>query len=273
MLVKRLKTAGVYWVEDQAAQMGAALAYYTLFSLAPLLVIVIAITGQVYGTEAASEQILRWVRQSLNEESAAAVQTLLENSRHLPEGLGPWLLGLGTLLFGAVGVFTQLRASLDRIWRIQPPPAQGVVAGLIKNHLLALLMVLLSSAFVLVLLAGSTMLNFLLRHGEKLLPGEHWGWRLVDFLVSALLIVLLFAFTYRFMSDGMVRYRHVWGGAVVGAVLFTLGKMVIGFYLAHSQVTSGFGAASSLVALLIWVYYSAQIFLFGAEVIRVRLNP
>jgi membrane protein len=272
MLFQRLKTAGAYWIEDQAAQMGAALAYYALFSLAPLLVIVITIAGQVYGAEATRERIVEWVRQAFSEDSAAAVQTLLENYRHLPEGVGPWLLGLGTIVFGAVGVFTQLQASLNRIWRIQPPPAQGIVAGVIKNHLLAFLMVLLSSVFVLLLLASSTVLTLLLQRGRELLPGEHWVWRLADFLVSWLLILLLFAFTYRFMSDGAIRYRHVWGGAVISAILFTAGKMIIGFYLAHSPVTSGFGAAGSLVALLIWVYYSAQIFLFGAEIIRVRLN-
>jgi membrane protein len=142
----------------------------------------------------------------------------------------------------------------------------------VKNHLLALLMVLLTSCFVLMLLAGSTALTMLLHYGEGLLPGGHWAWRATDFAVSSLLLLLLFAFAYRFLSDGAVRYRHVWGGALVSAVLFAVGKQAIGFYLAHSHVTAGFGAAGSVVVLLIWVYYTAQIFFFGAEVIRVRLG-
>jgi membrane protein len=271
MLFKRLRTAWTYWVDDDAAQMGAALAYYALFSLAPLLIIIIAIAGQVYGTEATRAQIVEWIDQFSSKESAVAVQTLLKNRHPLAESFWPWLLGLATIIFGAVGVFTQLRASLNRIWRFPPPPTQGVIVRVVKDHLLALVMVLLSSVFVVLLLAGSTALA-LLPKVESLPPGEHWAWSLMYFVGSALVLLFVFAFTYRFMSDGAVRYRHVWGGAFVSAILFTVGKMAIGFYLAHSQVISVFGAAGSLVALLIWVYYSAQIFFFGAEIIRLRLG-
>jgi membrane protein len=272
MLLKRLKTAGAYWVEDQAAQMGAAVAYYALFSIAPLLIIVSAIAGQAYGTQAAREHMIAWIRHSISEESAAAVQSLLDNCRQPPDGVGPWLVGLGALIFGAVGVFTQLRASLHRIWRVKAPPAQGMVSGYIKSYLLAILMLLVSSVFFLLMIVESMVPPLLFQEGGEMSIGENWRWRLVDFGASSFLILLLMAFTYRFMSDGTVRYRYIWGGAFINAVLFTIGKMAIGFYLAHSQVTSGFGPAGSLVVLLIWVYYCAQIFFFGAEVIRVRLN-
>jgi membrane protein len=271
MLVKGLKTAGVYWVEDQAAQMGAALAYYALFSFAPLLVIASAVAGRVYGSEASREQVVSWVRHSISAESADAVQSLLANYRELPDGFWPWLLSLASIVIGAVGLFTQLRAALNRIWRFPRPPTRGIVAGLVQDYLLALLMVLLTSVFVLLLLASSTILTLLLQTEDRL-PGENWVWRLADFLASSLLILLLFAFTYRFLSDGAVSYRHVLGGAFVSAVLFTVGKMALAFYLAHAHVLATFGPAGSLVVLLIWVYYSAQIFFFGAEVIRVRLN-
>jgi membrane protein len=271
MVLKRLRKACTYWVEDQASQMGAALAYYALFSLAPLLMIAIAVTGQVYGADHTREKLVEWVRDVGNEETATAIQILLDNQRQLPSSLGPWMISLATLLIGAIGMFTQLQTSLGRIWRLQNPD-QGVVVGLVRMHLLAFLMVLFTCAAVLVLLTGSTVLSVILSQAGHLLPGSHWSWRGVDFGVSALAVLLLLAFTYRFLSDGTVRYIHVWEGALVSAVLFTLGKMLIGFYLAHSQVMTAFGAAGSLVALLIWVYYSAQIFFFGAEVIRVRLN-
>ena len=271
MLFKQLRTAAKYWVEDQAGQMGAALAYYALFSLAPLLIIAITIAGQIYGPQATRAQILEWIQQANGKEVADAVRTLLENQKPLADSFWPWLLGLSAIVFGAVSLFTQLRASLDRIWRFPPPPTHGIIVRVVRDYLLALLMVLSTCAFVVLLLASSTLVA-LLHRVEFLPPGEHWAWRLGDFVASALLLLLLFAFTYRFMSDGAIQYRHVWTGALVSAVLFTLGKMAIGFYLAHSQVMSAFGAAGSLVALLVWVYYSAQIFFFGAEIIRVRLG-
>jgi membrane protein len=271
-LFKSLRTAGVYWVEDQAALLGAALAYYALFSFAPLLIIASNIAGQVYGTQTARRSLIHWVEHEAGSASAEAVQTLLDNYRPLPGGLWPWLLGVASILFGAVGLFTQLRASLNRIWRFQHPPSRGIIAGFVQDYLLAVLMVLFTCVFVLLLLAGSTALTVMLYLNQDQFPGDHWVWQLADFLVSSSLLLMLFAFTYRFLSDGAVRYRHVLGGAAVSAALFTVGKMALGFYLAHAQVVAMFGPAGSLVVLLIWVYYSAQIFLYGAEVIRVRMN-
>jgi len=272
MIVQRLKTAAVYWVEDQAAQMGAALAYYTLFSLAPILIIALAIAGQAFGDSAAQGQVIARIRDFIGDESAATVQTMLENFRHLPSGVGPALLGIGSLLFGALSLFTQLRASLHRIWRLQPPPTQGLVLGTLKTYLTAFVMVQLSSIFVLLLLTASMVLVAVQLWWQEYLPGEAWMWHSVDFLASTLLILLLFAFTFRFMSEGQVPYRHIWGGAFVSALLFCVGKVLIGWYLGYSQLGSTYGAAGSLVVFLAWVYYSAQIFFFGAEIIRVRLG-
>jgi membrane protein len=270
MFVQRLKTAGAYWIEDQAAQMGAALAYYTLFSLAPLLIIALAIASQAYGEETARGEVIGHIRDFSGEESAGAVQTMLENFRKLPTGAGPAIVGLVSLLFGALGVFTQLRASLHRIWRLEEPPAQGIFLGLVKNYLLAFVMVQLMSLFVLLMLTTSTVLVAIQRWWRDFLPGDKWAWYAGYFAASTLLLTLLFAFTFRFMSDGRIPYRQLWRGALVGAVLFSVGKLLIGWYLGYSQLASAYGAAGSLVVFLAWMYYSAQIFFFGAEVVRVQ---
>jgi membrane protein len=270
-VLRTLKTAGVYWAEDQASLLGAALAYYTLFSLAPLLFIAIAVAGLVYGEAATRGQVVEQVRGLIGPESAAAVQMLLENVRHASPD--PWTaaVGLASLWYGALGVFTNLHGSLGRIWRLKPR-SQYFLLGILKNYLLAFLMVLVSCIFVLALLTASTVGTAVWEWWRLRLPWVAWAWPLTDLATSGTLFVLLFAFTYRFLSDGQVPYRHVWGGAAVSAVLFTLGKMGIGLYLSRSLLSSAYGAAGSVVVFLVWVYYSAQIFFFGAEVIRVRLG-
>lgn len=264
-----LKTAGFNWVTDQAAQMGAALAYYTLFSFAPLLFIALFITGQIYGDAAARGEVVDKIRGFIGDDSASAVQTMLENF-HRPQHSGPAaIVGIASLIFGSLGVFTQLRTSLNRIWGFKAHE-QRFLIGLLKDYLLAFVMVLVTSVFFLALLTASAFLNFLIEWARDLIPGDAWAWRLADFLISSWLITLLFAFTYRFMSEGHIRYADIWIGAIISAVLFSIGKMVIGFYLGYTHLASAFGAAGSLVVFLAWVYYSAQIFFFGAEIIRVR---
>jgi membrane protein len=270
-LYRTLKTAVIYWVEDSAAQMGAALAYYLLFSLAPILLIAIAVAGLVFGEAAAQGHVVAKIGAFIGEESSATVETMLENFRQPAEG--PWaaIVSGASLWYGALGVFTQLRSSLSRIWRLKPM-SQYVIAGFLKDYLLAFVMVLVSSTFVLTLLTASTCLTAVLTWSSILIPISRWVCELADFLLSWFLVGLMFGLTYRFMSDGQVRYGQVWGGAIMAAMLFAVGKMAIGFYLAHSLLSSAYGAAGSLVVFLVWVYYSAQIFFFGAEVIRVRLE-
>jgi membrane protein len=272
MFFKRLKTASTYWVDDQASQMGAALAYYMLFSLAPLLIIALAVAGQAFGEDAARSHVLDRVHEFFGEEGAYTVQTMLDNFSKVPAGMAPAVVALVALLFGALNVFTQLRASLHRIWRIEAPPTQGLILGMVKNYLLAFLMVQVSSLFILLLLLTSTFLAALEYWAKDLLPGAAWMWQGGDFVASTLLITLLFAFTFRFMSDGQVRYKQLWGGAFTGALLFCVGKLLIGWYLGYSRLGSAYGAAGSLVVFLVWVYYSAQIFFFGAEVVRTELG-
>lgn len=275
MILRRLyetfKSACAFWVEDGASQMGAALAYYALFSLAPLLFIAIAVAGVVYGEAAARGHVVERIRDLIGSEGASTVQTMLENFRY--PAAQPWAaaVGVATMWYGAMGVFTQLRSSLTRIWRLKPK-SESVVGGFVKDYLLAFLMVLVTSIFILLLLTASTVMAVVWEWWRVQVPAATWAWPLADFLTCASLFLLLFAFTYRFMSDGRIPYRYVWGGAAVSAVLFSLGKMAISFYLSHSLLASAYGAAGSLVVFLVWVYYSGQIFFFGAEIIRARLE-
>jgi membrane protein len=272
MLIKTLKKAGTYWVEDDAAQMGAALAYYMLFSFAPLLIMAIAVAGLVYGEDAARGRIVDLIGDFIDADSAKAVQTMLENFRQPPTNIIPAVIGIASLVYGSLGVFRQLRESLHRMWRLTRPSSQGVIREMIKSYLLAFLMALLTIIFILLLLTSSTVLTLFLHWSGQQTTQEGWTWRGGEFLLSTLLVTVLFAFTFRFMSDGRVRYRHVWPGAAVGAVLFTAGKTLIGYYLGRVHLASAYGVAGSLVVFLTWVYYSSQIFFFGAEVVRVRLE-
>jgi membrane protein len=272
MLFRTIRKAGTYWIEDDAAQMGAALAYYMLFSFAPLLIMAIAVAGLIYGEDAAKGRVVELIGDFIDADSAKAVQTMLENFSHLPANFIPAVIGLVSLVYGSLGVFRQLRWSLHRIWRLTRLPSQGVIREMIKSYLLAFLMVLLTIIFILLLLTSSTFLTVVLHWSGQPRDSEGWTWFLGEFLVSTLLVTVLFAFTFRFMSDGRVRYRHIWGGALVGAVLFTAGKSLIGYYLGRVHLASAYGVAGSLVVFLSWVYYSSQIFFFGAEIVRVRLE-
>lgn len=269
--IHTVKTAGYYFVEDGASQMGAAVAYYSLFSIAPLLIIAIAVAGLAFGEEEARARVVSQISGVMGKEGTYAVEVMLKNFRQPPDN--PWaaVVGLASLWYGAISVFTQLRVSLCRIWRVQPA-SQHVVVGFIKDYLLAFLMVLVSNVFVLLLLAASTVLSVLLAWWTRLVPQGQWLMPVADFGVSSFLFGVLFAMTYRFMSEGQVGYRKTWLGAAVAAMLFAVGKMAIAYYLAHVQIASVYGAAGSLVIFLIWVYYSSQIFFFGAEIIRVRLG-
>jgi membrane protein len=274
-MMRRLKAAGEGWVEDQAAQMGAALAYYTLFSLTPLLIIAIAIIGSIHGEVQTREQVVSQVREFLGNDSALAVEDLIDNFHIRKTSAGHSLttsiVGVLSLWFGATGMFTSLRSSLGRIWRL-PPVRENLFVGLIKTYLLAVVMVFVTCVFLIALLLVSTALPLLAQRWGEQFPALPWSGPIVYFGLSTFLLMLLFAFTFRFLSDGRIPYRHLWSGAFVSAVLFTVGKMVIGLYLSYANLASAYGAAGSLVVFLAWVYYSAQILFFGAEVIRCGLG-
>jgi len=260
-----VKQAAEAWIDDYAPSMGAALAYYTAFSLAPLLLIVIAIAGLVFGAEAARGEIFGQLTSLMGSDAAAAVEGMLASVSKPSEGIAATLVGAVVLLIGATSVFGELQDALDRIWRAPARPKAGGVWGLVRARLLSFGMIF-GLAFLL-------MVSLVLSAGMAAL-GKWWGaWfaefevvvQLVNAVLSFGLTGAVFAFIYKFMPRVRIQWRDVWLGAGVTALLFTLGKTLIGLYIGKTGVASGFGAAGSLVVLLVWVYYSAQVFLMGAE--------
>lgn len=258
------KNAITAWIDDFAPSMGAALAYYTIFSLAPMLVIVIAIAGFFFGHEAAQGEIVEQLHGLVGDTAAAAVEALLKSASRPGQGLIAASIGIVTLLIGASAVFAELQSALDRIWKVQTKK-KGGLRGLVFKRLLSFGMVLGLGFMLLV----SLILSAALAAFAKWWSGMLGGWTIVlealNFLVSFGVVTGLFAMIYKFMPSIRIPWRDVWVGALVTALLFTIGKSAIGVYLGTTNMASGFGAAGSLVVLLAWIYYSAQIFLLGAE--------
>ncbi len=266
------KTAVKAWVDDSAPSMGAALSYYMLFSLAPLLIIVIAVAGLVFGQEAAQGEIVAQLRGIMGEEGGVAVEGLLKAVREPAKGVVATIVGIAILLLGATAIFAELQSALDRIWRVPASKEESGIWHLLRTRLLSFGLVLGLGFLLMVSLVVSAALAAL---------GNWWGgwfagWdvllEILNFAVSLAIFTLLFAMIYKMMPRARIPWRDVWTGAAVTALLFTLGKMLIGLYLGKSSLASGFGAAGSLVVLIAWVYYSAQIFLFGAEYTWVYAN-
>jgi membrane protein len=244
------------WSDDYAPSMGAALAYYTLFSIAPLLLIVIAVAGFAFGAEAARGEIFEQLSGLMGASGAQAIEDLLRSADRPGAGTLAMLAGVVTLLMGATAVFGELQNSLDRIWRAPARKQQQGWLNLVRSRLLSFGMILAIAFLLMVSLALSAVLSAI---------GE---WRLLDTAASFALVTLLFAAIYKIIPRVRIAWRDVWVGAAVTAALFALGKFLIGLYLGKSSVASAFGAAGSLVAVMVWVYYSAQIFLLGAEFTR-----
>jgi membrane protein len=263
------KDAGSQWLEHKAPRLGAALAYYTAFSLAPLLVIVIGIVGLVFGREAASGQIADQMESVVGKDGAKAIETMVANASEPTSGVVATLIGIVMLLVGALGLFGQLQDALNTVWEVQPKPGRGW-RGFIRDRFLSFSMVL-GTAFLLlmslVVSAALAALDGMLGEWGATLLGQalHIG-------VSFFVFTLLFAMIYRFLPDAKISWRDVWFGAAFTTVLFVLGKFLIGLYLGKSGTASAYGAAGSLAALLIWLYYSSQIFLFGAELTQAFAN-
>jgi len=264
-----IKSTVTEWINDKVPQMGAALAYYTVFSIAPFLVIVISVAGLIFGDEAARRAIADEITRTVGPEVAGAIDKLLANAA-TPQGYTiATVVGVIVLLFGASGVFVQLQDSLNTIWKVVPKPGRGFM-GVVRDRILSLAAVLGTGFLLLVSLVFSAALSALTKHlATDSLPGGLQFWQVINDLVSLGFITLLFALIYKVLPDAKIAWRHVWTGAAITAVLFTIGKTLIGFYLGQSSTTSVFGAAGSLVIILVWVYYSAQIVLFGAEFTRV----
>jgi membrane protein len=264
-----IKEAGSEWLEDKAPRLGAALAYYTIFSLAPLLVIVIGVAGLIFGQDIARSQVLNQIQGLIGEQGGEAIRSMVENaSKPTAGGVGA-VLGIIMLLFGAAGLFGQLQDALNTVWGVQPKPGGGIW-GFIRERFLSFTMVL----GITFLLLTSLLVSAGLAAFVQLLGNWQAGWlgHAVNEVVSLVVITLLFALLFRFLPDAEIAWKDVWLGAAITALLFEVGKFLIGLYLGHSGVASAYGAAGSLAVLLVWLYYSGQIFLFGAEFTKVYAN-
>lgn len=260
------------WMDDYAPSMGAALSYYTLFSLAPLLVLIIAITGMVFGQDAAQGAIIAQLQGIMGEEGASAVQGLLQAAREPSTGIVASIVGGVLLLMGATAIFAELQTDLDRIWKVPAKAKPSGIWGWLRSRVLSFGLVL-GLAFMLMLSlvvsAGLAAAGDWLGGGstaESVLASA------LNFIASLAIFTVLFAMIYKLMPTAKISWHDVWMGSAVTALLFNVGKSLIALYLAKSSVASGFGAAGSFVILIAWFYYSAQIFLFGAEYTWVYAN-
>lgn len=261
LLVKKAASA---WLEDYAPSMGAALSYYTVFSLAPVLLIVIAVAGLVFGQDAARGALLEQIAALMGPDAAMAIQGILASVSKPSQGALATVIGVVVLLIGATTVFGELQDALDRIWRA-PARKSGGLWGLLRARLLSFGMILAIAFLLMVSLVVGAAVSAL---------GKWWapifgGWEIlaqgVTFVFALIVTTVAFALIYKLMPRVKVRWHDVWIGAFVMAVMFSLGRFLIGLYIGKSGIASGFGAAGSLVIIFVWVYYSAQIFLMGAE--------
>jgi len=244
--------------------MGAALSYYTVFSLAPLLIIVIAVAGVVFGQEVVQGEIFAQLQGLLGDEGAAAVQDMLKSANGPKSGMLATVVGVGLLVFGATSVFAELQTDLDRIWKVPLREDPGMWA-LVRDRMLSFGMVLGVGFLLLVSLIVSAALSAFGRWSQSWLAGPEGMMQAINFLVSFALITGLFAMIYKILPRAPIAWRDVWIGSAFTALLFTIGKFAIGLYIGRSHLSAAYGAAGSLVVVLVWVYYAAQIFLLGAE--------
>lgn len=267
-----LKQTAQSWLDDYAPSMGAALAYYTLFSLAPLLLIVISVAGLIFGEDAARGEIAHQLSAMMGDTGAKAVQDLLTSVDRPVEGSLATLLGLLMLFVGATTVFGELQNALDRIWRVPVSASSPGWLTLVRARLLSFGMILAIGFLLMVSLVVSAALGVMSNWLQPMFGAWVTVAAMVNAIGSFLLVSTLFALIYKVMPRAQVQWQDVWTGALFTATLFTFGKFLIGLYIGRSGVISGFGAAGSLVVVLLWVYYSAQIFLMGAEFTWVYAN-
>jgi membrane protein len=256
------------WYQDRAQRLGAALAYYTVFALAPSLVIVIGVAGLVFGRETAQGHILEQIRDLVGEQGAQVVEATIQSAQDPKASVTAISLGLMTLVFGLWGVFSELQDALNTIWGVTPKPGRGVM-GVLKDRVWSFALVVGIGFVLLVSLALTALLAMLGTYFGHLLPLPTVLLQTINFAISFVVITVLFAFTFKLLPDVKVAWQDVWLGAAVTSVLFSVGKLLIGLYLGKSGVASVFGAAGSLVVILVWVYYSAQILYLGAEFTKV----
>jgi membrane protein len=259
-----LKETGAAWDEDNVARLAASLAYYTLLSIAPLIVLAVATAGLVFGQDAARQHIAGELVGVVGSGAGDAVQSIAQNAKAPGAGVVSVAVGLVVLLFGASGVFGELQSALNTVWGVAPKPGRGIW-GIIKDRFFSFTLVIGVAFLLLVSLILSAALSWLGAFFERVLPGGGPVWQVINFVISLAVIAALFALMFKKLPDAQTRWRDVWVGAAVTAGLFTLGKFLLGLYLGSAGVSSAYGAAGSIVALVVWVFYSSQVLLTGAE--------
>lgn len=293
-----LKDTFSEWSDDKAPRLGAALAYYTVFSISPLLIIVVAMAGFVFGRDAVQGQIVEQIQGLVGKDGAKVIQTMIQSAHKPSSNVIVTVIGIVTLILGAAGVFNELQDALNTIWKVAPkqgssametirsylktfrrsgfnrPSAQlkslfRVLIPSLRDRLMSFTVVLGVGFLLLVSLVLSAGLSALGKFLSGLLPGFIHVMQVLNFIVSFGVITVLFAMIYKILPDVEIKWKNVWMGAALTSLLFTIGKFLIGLYIGNSSVASSYGAAGSLVIILIWVYYAAQILFFGAEFTKV----
>jgi membrane protein len=266
-LTDLFKQAGAAWLDDDAPTLGAALAFYTLFSLAPVLIVAVSVAGFAFGEKAAQGEIVRQFQGLMGTQGASAIEAILQSTNRPGLGVLATALGLVAILVGASGAFNELQDALNIIWKVHSTKSFWRVA--LRHRFFSLGLVVATGFLLLTSLVITASLSAAERLVGTLLPVSIIVLQSINFVFSFVVITLLFGLIFKLIPDATIPWRNVWMGAAVTSLLFTVGKVLIGFYLGHSALTSAYGAAASLVVFLIWIYYSAQILLFGAEITHV----
>ncbi len=258
-----LKTAASRWFERDAFEHAGALGFCTLFSLAPLVIIVVAIVGIVFGEDAASGQISLAITDLVGPQAAAAVEEAVRRSRLEEAGLLPTIMGVGALIFGATTVFAQMQSALNHFWGVKSKPARSGILTFVTVRLLSLGMVLIIGFLMLTSFVLSLGITGVVEHAQEWIPIPGFAVMLIDLTLSLSVTTVLFGMLFKVLPDVKLQWSEVWRGAFITAVLFAIGKYCISLYLTHVAPTSTYGAAGSLVLILMWVYYSSLILFFG----------
>jgi membrane protein len=256
------------WNADNAPRLGAALAYYTLFALAPMLLVALRVASVFYDEASVRTEMMGQVESLLGTAGAQLVESLLQSTLTSQATLFATIVGGVTFFLGATGAFLQLQGALNTIWKVKPKPRNSLV-GFVFDRLRSFGLVVSIGFLLMVSLVVSTGLAAMAGWVGRTMPGAPIFWVVVNTMVSLAVITLLFAAVYRLLPDVKLRWRDVWTGAIITAILFTIGKQLIGLYLGRTSPASAYGAAGSVVVLLLWVFYSAQIVLLGAEITRI----
>ncbi len=266
-----VRDSAIEWVNDSAPRLAASLAFYTILSITPVLMIVLAFVGAVYGQDAASGKLISQLGGIFGEAGAEVIRTAIEKSDHPSTGLFATLTGIATILLGASGIFGELQASLNTVWNVKAKPGRGLV-GIVRDRFLSFGMVLVVGFVLLVTLVLSTTLAAFGAYLEGLVPGLPAFIHVANFVLSFLLVTTLFAMIFKFLPDVRIGWRDVVFGALVTSLLFTIGKHLIALYLGKAGVATPYGAAGSLVAFVVWIYYSGLILFYGAELTQVAMK-